>query len=383
MARHRIRVLIVDDSPVDRELLIAMIAGEPDLEVAGQAADAYEAREKVRTLNPDVLTLDVEMPGMDGIKFLRNLMRLRPMPVVMCSAATEAGADVTLSALEIGAVDFVAKPGTSGCTLDEYRLDVVEKVRTAAYAKVRSYGGADRPAARAVAAQPEPRPMPAERGAAGVARPDAAPELLRERAVSVDLVAIGASTGGVSALQQVLEGLPAQFVPVVVTQHIPAGFSRALAERLDSHLAMRVHEAKDGMAIETGHIYIAPGGRQFRIERVGTSYRCRVELAPPVNFHRPSVDVLFRSVAAHAGPRALGVMLTGMGADGAEAMLSMRQAGAYNIVQDEATSVVWGMPGAAAKLGAACEVVPLERVAPILCQLVDSQSPAAMRRRSR
>ncbi len=388
MARNRIRVLIVDDSPIDRELLIAIVAGEPDLEVAGQAADAYEAREKIRVLNPDVVTLDIEMPGMDGIKFLRNVMRLRPMPVVMCSAATEAGAAVTLAALEIGAVDFVCKPGTTGRTLDEYRAEVIEKVRTAAYARVRSYVGDDRPATGAPAAAASR----AKRGASGVAahsgaephRPESvAGSVARERAVAVDLVAIGASTGGVSATEQLLKGLPEGFPPVVVTQHIPAGFSRALAERLDTQLKLRVHEAQDGMLIEVGHVYVAPGGRQFAIDRRGDAYICRVELAPPVNFHRPSVEVLFQSVAKQAGPRALGVMLTGMGADGAQAMLAMRQAGSYNLVQDESTSVVWGMPGAAVKVGAANEVLPLEQIAPVLCELAGSTRSTARTRRVR
>jgi two-component system chemotaxis response regulator CheB len=386
MARNRIRVLIVDDSPIDRELLIAIISGEPDLEVAGQAADAYEARDKIRVLNPDVVTLDVEMPGMDGIKFLRNVMRLRPMPVVMCSAATEAGAAVTLAALEIGAVDFVCKTGTTGRTLDEYRAEVIEKVRTAAYARVRSYGGDDRPA---VAAAPAAR---VQRGpAASAPRPagesarsePAAAGAARERAVVVDMVAVGASTGGVSATQQLLEGIPQGFPPIVITQHIPAGFSRALAERLDTQLELHVHEAQDGMPIEAGHVYVAPGGRHFAVDRRGDAYVCRIELAPPVNFHRPSVEVLFQSVARQAGPRALGVMLTGMGADGAQAMLAMRQAGSYNLVQDEASSVVWGMPGAAVKVGAACEVLPLEKIAPALCQLVESTRSAVRLRRAR
>jgi two-component system chemotaxis response regulator CheB len=388
MARNRIRVLIVDDSPIDRELLIAIISGEPDMEMAGQAADAYEARDKIRVLNPDVVTLDVEMPGMDGIKFLRNVMRLRPMPVVMCSAATEAGAAVTLTALEIGAVDFVCKPGASGRTLDEYRAEVIEKVRTAAYARVRSYGGADRPGAGAQAATAtfagRGAPASATRSGTESTKPDAVVAgIARERAVAVDLVAIGASTGGVSATQQVLEGLPEGFPPVVITQHIPAGFSRALAERLDSQLKLHVHEAQDGMPIEEGHVYVAPGGRQFSIDRRGEAYICRVELAPPVNFHRPSVDVLFQSVARMAGPRALGVMLTGMGSDGAQAMLAMRQAGSYNLAQDEASSVVWGMPGAAVKAGAANEVLALERVAPTLCQLVDSTRSTVRTRRAR
>jgi two-component system chemotaxis response regulator CheB len=270
-------------------------------------------------------------------------------------------------------VDFVAKPGVSGRTLDEYRADVIEKVRTAAYARVRKYGGAQHPEAVPAAIPGIPGTAAGGTAARGAASGGACADgsASRDRAVAIDLIAMGASTGGVSALQQVLQELPSSIPPVVITQHIPAGFSRAFAERLDAQLALQVHEAQEAMTLEAGHVYIAPGGQQFSIERHADGYRCRVHRAPPVNFHRPSVEVLFRSVARHAGARAIGVMLTGMGADGAQAMLEMRQAGSYNLVQDEASSVVWGMPGAAVRLGAANEVLSLERLAPVLCQLLD------------
>jgi two-component system chemotaxis response regulator CheB len=362
MPRQKIRVLIVDDSPVDRELLLAILEDQPDLEVIGQAADSFEAREKVRTLAPDVLTLDVSMPGMDGLKFLRNLMRLRPMPVVMCSSLTEEGADATLEALTLGAVDFIAKPGTSGQALDEYRDALVAKVRAAAYARVRPYVPADArgaatmdaPAAAASAATPARAPAPAPTASAR----------------AVDVVAIGASTGGVTAIQELLETLPAgRLPPIVITQHIPPGYSRKFAQRLDAQLPHAVLEAQAGMRLEPGHVYVAPGGLQFAIERDADGYRCSVEQGERVNLHRPSVDVLFHSVARHAAQRAVGVMLTGMGADGAQGMRAMRDRGAYNIVQDEASSLVWGMPGAAAELGAAHAEVPLARIGPLLCQI--------------
>jgi two-component system chemotaxis response regulator CheB len=382
MARSRIRILIVDDSPIDRELLLTFFQDEPDLEVVGQAADALEAREKVKSLRPDVLTLDVSMPGMSGIKFLSNLMRLQPMPVVMCSATTEAGADVTLEALALGAVDFVTKPGSSGRSLLEYRETVVAKVRAAAYAKV-----GPRPPTSAEAAHPpdraaEPAGTPAPvRGVAPpvIAMPRSAARVAGAGAARpVDLIAIGASTGGVTAIQALLETVPAGTLPpIVVTQHIPAGFSRRFAERLHAQLPHTVREAEPGMPLEPGHVYIAPGGQQMSVERSAGGYRCRIERGERVNLHRPSVDVLFHSVAQQAGPRSIGVMLTGMGNDGAQGMRAMRDQGAYNIVQDQATSMVWGMPGAAAELGAAHAQLPLQRIGPTLCQIVGAVAQPA------
>lgn len=444
MARQKIQVLVVDDSPVDRELLIEIIQAEADFQVAGQAADAYEAREKIRTLSPDVVTLDVSMPGMDGIKFLRNLMRLRPTPVVMISVATGEGAQVTLEALEIGAVDFVTKPGASGRSFDEYRREVVSKVRMAAYARVTPYqrpetsggGGTDavtgtgRGAGDVADAPPErgPRRRPlaevvphpamvaaASAAAAGATEPVAddtgrdadataaasaavtadSPAtdahraerhrpLHRGRAARVDLIAIGASTGGVGAIERVLAALPIDGLPpVVITQHIPSGFSESFAQRLDGQLELKVQQAVDGMPVVAGHVYIAPGGHQFSIERIAEGYVCRVTREPRVNLHRPSVQVLFQSVARQAGARAIGVMLTGMGADGAQGLLEMRRAGAYNIVQDEQSSVVWGMPGAAAKMGAANEVLPLDEIPRAIAELIGAERGSLKRRLAR
>lgn len=382
MARPRIRILIVDDSPIDRELLLSFLESEPDFEVVGQAADALEAREKVKSLRPDVLTLDVSMPGMSGIKFLSNLMRLQPMPVVMCSATTEAGADVTLEALALGAVDFVTKPGTGGQSLLEYRATVVAKVRAAAYAKVtaRPAGATDKAQAPARAAEPVGLAAPIDGVApAPVAMPRSTPRVVETGAARpVDVIAIGASTGGVTAIQALLETVPAGALPpIVVTQHIPAGFSRRFADRLHAQLPHTVREAEPGMPLEPGHVYIAPGGHQMSVERSGGGYRCRIERGERVNLHRPSVDVLFHSVARHAGPRSIGVMLTGMGSDGAQGMRAMRDQGAYNIVQDQATSMVWGMPGAAAELGAAHAQLPLQRIGPVLCEIVGAVAQSA------
>lgn len=380
MRRQKIRVLIVDDSPVDRELLHAILDDQPDLEVVGQAADSFEAREKIRSLEPDVLTLDVSMPGMSGLGLLRNIMRLRPMPVVMCSSLTEDGAEATLEALALGAVDFIAKPATSGQALTDYRDLLVAKVRAAAYAQVRpgpDVGTAAGTAADDDATEASRSSAPRARPVAPAASPTIGRHAARHVAArAVDVVAIGASTGGVSAIEALLETLPAgRLPPIVITQHIPAGFSRKFAERLDAQLAHTVLEAAPGMPLEPGHVYVAPGGQQFAIERSGAGYRCRVERGERVNLHRPSVDVLFHSVAQHAAHRAVGVMLTGMGSDGAQGMRAMRDSGAYNIVQDQASSLVWGMPSAAAELGAAHEQLPLERIGPMLCQITGAATP--------
>lgn len=352
---RRCKVLIVDDSAVVRQLLSEILAADPEIEVVGTAADPYLAREKIKRLNPDVLTLDVEMPRMDGLMFLHNLMRLHPIPVVMISSLTQRGADTTLQALALGAVDFVSKP-----TLDVQRglrgfaEEIIAKVKMAAQARVRSPERAL--ASPAAGSSPAPGVVPAGNGPARFRTTDR-------------LIAIGASAGGTEALRVVLEGMPADAPAVVITQHLPGSFSSAFAERLDRHSAMAVREASDGEAILPGHAYIPKGGMHLRVVGDGARWRCRIDDGPAVNRHKPAVDVLFHSVAQAVGANAIGAILTGMGDDGARGLLALRQAGARTLVQDEASSVVWGMPGAAHRLGAAEEIVPLDRVAERLLAL--------------
>ncbi|TZF89945.1 chemotaxis response regulator protein-glutamate methylesterase [Lysobacter lacus] len=330
-------MLVVDDSALIRQLMTEMLNADPGIEVVGTAADAFIARDKIKQLRPDVLTLDVEMPRMDGLTFLQNLMRLRPMPVVMVSSLTEAGAAVTLEALALGAVDFVTKPCTDVARgLAEYAAVLQEKVRNAAGARVARVDSAPQPAAVATATCYRT----ADR-----------------------LLAIGASTGGTEAIRTVLSSMPADAPAILIAQHIPAQFSRPFAERLDRNSRMTVREAEDGQPIAPGHAYVAPGGRHLRIQRSRSRWLCRVGDDLPVSGHRPSVDVLFESMARHAGPNATAALLTGMGDDGARGLLALRKAGAATIAQDQATSVVWGMPGAAVMRGAVQQVVPLQDIA--------------------
>lgn len=346
------RVLIVDDSAVVRQMLTEILGSDPGIEVVGTAADPLLAREKIKRLAPDVITLDVEMPRMDGLAFLENLMRLHPLPVVMISSLTERGADTTLQALALGAVDFISKPKLDVARgLQGYAEEIIGKVKMAARSRVRTLTRAPAPRITLDAA------------------PALAPRPATQFRTTDRLIAIGSSAGGTEALRVVLEGMPADAPAVVMTQHLPAGFSTAFAERLDRHSAMAVREASDGEAVLPGHAYLPPGGKHLRIIRDGARWRCRVDDGPPVNRHKPAVDVLFRSVAQAAAGNAIGAILTGMGDDGARGLLEMRQAGAPTLVQDEATSVVWGMPGAAFKLGAAEEQVPLERIAERLLAL--------------
>ncbi len=360
----KINVVVVDDSALVRSLLAEIINREPDMQCVGTAKDPLGAREMIRELNPDVVTLDVEMPRMDGIEFLGRLMRLRPMPVVMISSLTEQGAAVTLQALEMGAVDFVAKPRIGVANgLQELADDIVEKIRVAAVAHVRRLPAMPRldrrPAQSAVAAAPVPQGMTAVPAQVLLGR--VSPELL---------VAIGASTGGPEAIREILQCLPADCPPVVVTQHMPPGFTANFAARLDSLSRLRVKEAEHGENLLQGHAYIAPGGKQFAVQRRGGGYAAVVSDEAPVNRHKPSVEVLFSSVAEHAGRHALGVMLTGMGADGAAAMRRMRDAGAYNLVQDQDSCVVFGMPREAIAQGAASTVLPLAQIGPALVELL-------------
>jgi two-component system chemotaxis response regulator CheB len=361
----KIRVLIVDDSSLVRQMLTDILNEAGDIEVVGAASDPLFARDRIKALNPDVLTLDVEMPRMDGLTFLSNLMRLRPMPVIMISSLTERGAQTTLRALELGAVDFVSKPKADVAgTLCEFSQEICHKVRAAAQARVRAR--TNRPAAAAVA----------PKYSADAVIPVASGQ--RRLHTTERIIAIGASTGGTEAIREVLQGLPADSPAVVIAQHIPAAFSGAFTQRMNSVSAMSVCEPQDGQQIVPGHVYIAPGDRHLMIDRDGARYLCRLSSGPPVNRHRPSVDVLFRSMAQNVGRNAVGAILTGMGDDGARGMKEMHDAGAPTVAQDEASSVVWGMPGAAVKHGGVDEVLPLERIAEAVRRLAANSSDLSM-----
>ncbi|BBD79420.1 protein-glutamate methylesterase/protein-glutamine glutaminase [Aerosticca soli] len=360
----KVRVLIVDDSALVRKLLSTLLAHDPMIEVVGTAPDPFIAREKIKQLEPDVLTLDVEMPRMDGITFLENLMRLRPMPVVMVSSLTEQGAEVTLRALELGAVDFVTKPASD---LADHLADYAEEI----CAKVK------------MAARARPRPRSEVRRLEVAPRYSADAVLPRAQGAGTrggsPIIAIGASTGGTEAIRVILEAMPPDAPPIVVTQHIPAAFSGPFARRMDGCSAMRVTEAVDGQPIQSGHAYIAPGGQHLLVMWDGARYVCRLHDGPLVNRHKPSVDVLFRSVAASVGKVAVAALLTGMGDDGARGLLELSQTGAATLVQDEASSVVWGMPGAAWKLGAAREMLPLDCIPARLLELARQAAAGAPR----
>ena len=355
----KIRVLVVDDSALVRSLLAEIINRQKDMECVGTANDPLIAREMIRELNPDVLTLDVEMPRMDGIDFLGRLMRLRPMPVLMISTLTERGAEVTMRALELGAVDFVAKPRIGLADgIKDLSDQIVEKVRVAAAAHIRRITA--------------PAPVPgAAAGADAAARSDVK---LLGRVSTEKLICIGASTGGTEAIKEVLTRLPADSPGIVITQHMPPGFTTSFAARLNSLCQITVGEAVHGERILPGHAYIAPGGKQFRIDRSGANYVAVVEDGEPVNRHMPSVEVLFKSCARVVGRNAFGIMLTGMGNDGAKAMREMKDAGSYNYVQDEASCVVFGMPREAILHGAADEVLPLTGIAPALLARLSSST---------
>ncbi|MCK9604937.1 MAG: chemotaxis response regulator protein-glutamate methylesterase [Methylomonas sp.] len=347
---EKVKLLIVDDSALIRQMLTRIFSETEDIEVVGTASDPLIARDKIKALNPDVLTLDVEMPRMDGLTFLRNLMRLRPMPVVMISTLTAKGAEVTLEALALGAVDFVAKPKADvPKALEEYADEIINKVRMAAKAKVKAL----------------------EVAVLGLSAVQVQSKPSRHFKTTDKIVAVGSSTGGTEAIKQVAKMLPADAPAMVVTQHLPVAFSLSFAKHIDEAGPMYACIATDGQLILPGNIYIAPGDKHLRVARDGARYICRLDDGPPVNRHKPSVEVLFESVAENVGKNAIGVMLTGMGADGAKAMLQMRDAGAYNIVQDESSSVVWGMPGEAFKQGAAHQVLPLDNIAARIMSLIN------------
>jgi two-component system chemotaxis response regulator CheB len=335
-----------------RQLISTMLSSDPEIEVVGTAPDPHVAREKIKSLNPDVVTLDVEMPRMDGLTFLRKIMSLRPMPVVMISTLTQAGAEVTLEALEIGAVDFIAKPVTDvASAMGELAADMQSKVKAAA----RSSARARRPHQSMVR---QPRP-------------------LLNRSTG-KIVCIGASTGGVEALKEILMRLPADCPPILVTQHMPATFTPAFARRLDHECPMAVSEATHSQRIEAGHAYIAPGGYHLELVRSGSNFACSVHDGPAVSGHRPSADVLFRSAARIAGSISIGVILTGMGKDGADGLLDLRQAGATTFGQDEASSLIYGMPRVAFERGAVTRQLPLTEIADAIVEACGTEGKAAI-----
>ena len=357
----KIRVLIVDDSALIRKILTEIINTQHDMEAIGAASDPLVAREMIRELNPDVLTLDVEMPKMDGLEFLEKLMRLRPMPVVMVSTLTEKGSEVTFRALELGAVDFVAKPKLDIASgMQDYSREITDKIRIAMAARLKRHV-----------------PMSvAPKHSADVVLP-----AMANRVASTEkLIIVGASTGGTEAIKEFLIRLPPDCPGVLVTQHMPEAFTKAFANRLNGLCKITVTEAAHGERVLPGHAYIAPGHSHLLLKRSGANYMTELSQAEPVNRHRPSVDVLFRSAANFAGKNAIGVILTGMGKDGAAGMLEMKRAGAYNYAQDEATCVVFGMPKEAIALGGVDEVVALPDVAKhVMAQLRSMGSHGTVR----
>ncbi|GLQ54248.1 protein-glutamate methylesterase/protein-glutamine glutaminase [Devosia nitrariae] len=346
-----IRVLVVDDSALIREVLSRTLVRDGDITVVGTATDPIEAREKIRTLDPDVVTLDIEMPNMNGLAFLDKLMRLRPTPVIMVSTLTKKGASETLLALELGAVDFVAKPGAdlSG-GIEAFAAGLRDKVRAAARSDVRGRAG------RVEAPKVAVRTAAAPAGA---------------------VIAIGASTGGVEAIRAVLSDMPVDCPPILIAQHMPAGFTSRFAARLDELSAVTVVEAEDRLPLQVGHAYVARGDYHLRIERSSGQLKCRLGQDDPASGHRPSVDVLFESVARTIGPMAVGAILTGMGRDGARGLKLMRQAGAYTVGQSQASALVYGMPRVAFEEGAVVEQAPLEAIAARLANALSRLRSAA------
>ena len=346
-----IKVIVVDDSPVVRSLLEEILSSDADIDVVATASDPYEAREKIKLYNPDVITLDIEMPKMDGVTFLKNLMRLRPMPVIMISSLTERGADVTLDCLELGAVDYIEKPKVNlNDTLLSYKTLIIEKIKTAAQVNSNALDINNNKVTK--------------------------PENLRSKSSldRVDVIAVGASTGGTEAIKNFLQSLAYPAPPIVIVQHIPPNFSASFANRLDKLLQFTVKEVQsDNIKLVPGHIYIAPGDRHLAIQKVQSGYLTKLIDGDPVNRHKPSVDVLFDSVSKYAGNSAVGIILTGMGDDGAKGLLRMKESGALTIAQDKASSVVWGMPGSAVALNAAVKVLPLMKISDQLRRYLEGE----------
>ncbi|EPJ43777.1 MAG: chemotaxis-specific methylesterase [Osedax symbiont Rs2] len=347
---NKIRVLIIDDSAVIRDVLSEILAADGAFDVVGTAVDPIDARAKIKQLKPDVLTLDIEMPKMDGISFLRNLMKLNPLPVVMISTLTHAGAEETLTALEIGAVDFMAKPKVTASdnSLLHFQHELVNKVKAAAMSQQK------------IKFKREPKKaMPVAHCAKTVPG---------GKLSGYNIIAIGASTGGTEAIRDVLMDLPENLPPIVITQHIPESFSARFAARLNEQSRLTVVEGKNGDILKPGHVYIAPGSHHIVVKKHGNQLKCRLDNRGPVNRHQPSVEVMFNSLLKIAPNQVVAIMLTGMGEDGAKSMRKLLDAGAHTIVQDEASSLVWGMPKAAVNQGAAKLVVDLHNIAPKIIQ---------------
>ncbi|MGJ8529925.1 protein-glutamate methylesterase/protein-glutamine glutaminase [Maritalea sp.] len=352
-----IKVLVVDDSALIREVLSSLLSADSEIHVVGTACDPIDARGKIKTLNPDVVTLDIEMPNMNGLEFLEKIMRLRPTPVVMISTLTQKGARETLLALELGAVDFVAKPGHDlAGGLEQFGKEVREKVIAAAQSDVRGRAMARQPQT----AQSRQKPIPSGAKVAGSS-----------------LIAIGASTGGVEAIKTVLSGLPKDAPPVIIAQHMPAGFTERFAARLDETCEMTVTEAKERELLVPGHAYVAPGDFHLRVERSSGQLKCRLGEDATVSGHRPSVDVLFESVAKQVGADAVGAILTGMGKDGAMGIKQMHDAGCFTIGQSKSSALIYGMPRAAMELGGIVEEAPVEKIAEKLMTALVRRTKAA------
>lgn len=344
----KIKVLIVDDSALIRNMLSQIINASPFLEVIGTSEDPFDAREKIKKLNPDVITLDVEMPRMDGLTFLKNIMRLRPMPVLMISTLTEKGSEITLKALELGAVDFVEKPKVS--VADKLSLlaeEIVTKIRITARANISAHNSTDKIRI-------------------STAMPSLGKKTLKD---DISIIAIGASTGGVEATKQLLSALPKEMPPIVIAQHMPPGFTSSYADRLDKHLSAKVIEFSGyERTLENNHIYLANGSQHLSVRKSGGRILGFCTDAEPVNRHRPAVDVLFDSIAASVKEQALAILLTGMGVDGAAGMESIKKTGAITVAQDESSSVVWGMPRVAIEQGSAKYVLSLDKIGPFVVE---------------
>lgn len=328
-----VRVLIVDDSAVVRHVFTTELSRDPDVEVVGAAPDPFVARDMIAEHNPDVITLDIEMPRMDGITFLRKLMQYHPLPVVVVSSLTKRGSELAMEAMEAGAVEVMTKP-KAAYSVGDLSVELIDKVKAAACVRVSQVESDKKPVAR-----------------------------LAMTKTTDKIVAIGASTGGTKALEQVLQVLPSSAPGIVIVQHMPEHFTKTFADRLDAMCAVDVFEAEDGMTVRSGRVMIAPGNRHMLLRRSGARYFVEIKDGPRVSRHKPSVNVLFRSVAKYAGANSVGVLMTGMGSDGAAGLKEMQGAGAYTIAQDEATSIVFGMPKEAITLGAVQEVLPLGGIA--------------------